>query len=285
MNIECKNSGCKLRIYDEDNDIHYCSCDTIEIDEEGKCESFEKGVFYYVKLVLNRIYNTNMILGSFLTDDFRIGMYIIMNMYHIGFSQMDYNGETIIFLKKGEDGKSLTGKEIYEMEYSIDDYNLMWYELDNGDIHKQLLEGKQKMNNIINGKDYDDEELSEEEKSHEEYLKSIAGKYGWLSPQGKFTLSPWGEHYNSASNIIEEENLTNEYNKWRDEKISEGSEYMPNDYLVFEKNYVLLHSPSTAGIIVTRCDSKNLTKAQKEFLYDYFRKLGDIARAESYLNE
>mgnify|MGYP006908153042 FL=1 len=56
--------------------------------------------------------------------------------------------------------------------------------------------------------------------------------------------------------------------------------YLANDYLVNKKGYVLLHNPYGYGNTLISAP-KRLTKAQKEFLYDYFMHEGNTGMANS----
>ena len=59
---------------------------------------------------------------------------------------------------------------------------------------------------------------------------------------------------------------------------------LSRDFLIEVKSYVLILNPSnTGGYVVSH--SKQLIKAQREFLYDYFIKTEDRWKAEQYLEE
>lgn len=78
--------------------------------------------------------------------------------------------------------------------------------------------------------------------------------YGWLSPHGKFYGVEWGEHENWANNFLEEKGLEN--NDGGDTLIKGG--------------WVLLHNPAQGIAFPTRNIARAYTKAQKEFLHDYY---------------
>lgn len=84
--------------------------------------------------------------------------------------------------------------------------------------------------------------------------------YGWLEPNGTFHEVEFGEHQSWADKYLEE-HATEE----------EKSDYsiFPGDYLT-EKGWVLLHNPSQGIAMVTKDAFKQYTKAQKEFLFDYY---------------
>lgn len=97
-------------------------------------------------------------------------------------------------------------------------------------------------------------------------------EYGWLAPSGNFTPGPFGSHEELAYEIIKENGWEDEFWDWG---VPPGRIHTAGDFLVQVKNYVLLDCPCGIGDTnVTRDINKKLTKAQKEFLYDYLIKDG-----------
>lgn len=98
--------------------------------------------------------------------------------------------------------------------------------------------------------------------------------YGWLEPNGTFHEVEWGEHQGWAEKFIRE-NRSEE--QWLLSGIHTESQYKTacyntfGDYLV-ERGWVLLHSPSQGLAQPTRNPVKRYTKAQQEFLYDYYQE-------------
>lgn len=82
--------------------------------------------------------------------------------------------------------------------------------------------------------------------------------YGWLEPDGTFHGVEWGEHQYWADKYVEE-NFQEQY-----EEILEAG-----DWLV-DRGWVLLHNPSQGIAFATGSLVRDMTKAQKEFLYDYY---------------
>lgn len=82
--------------------------------------------------------------------------------------------------------------------------------------------------------------------------------YGWLEPDGTFHGVEWGEHQCWADRYVEE-NFPEQY-----EEILEAG-----DWLV-DRGWVLLHNPSQGVAFATGSLVRDMTKAQKEFLYDYY---------------
>ena len=84
------------------------------------------------------------------------------------------------------------------------------------------------------------------------------GDFGWLEPNGNFHEVEWGEHQCWADRYVKE-NFPEQY-----EEILEAG-----DWLV-DRGWVLLHNPSRGVAFTTGSLVRDMTKAQKEFLYDYY---------------
>lgn len=86
--------------------------------------------------------------------------------------------------------------------------------------------------------------------------------YGWLEPNGTFHPVEWGEHQAWADKWLQKNLPEDEYEKTYDL-------YMSGDYLI-EKGWVLLHNPAQGIAIPTKDETKRYTKAQQDFLYQYY---------------
>ena len=99
--------------------------------------------------------------------------------------------------------------------------------------------------------------------------------YGWLEPNGTFHAVEWGDHQEWANDYLDK-NLTQEERFAAMVEIN-ASGMVKNypdvigaaDYLV-RRGWVLLHNPQQGIAIPTRDITREYTKAQKEFLYDYY---------------
>ena len=91
--------------------------------------------------------------------------------------------------------------------------------------------------------------------------------YGWLSPNGEFFEADWGEHNEWAREYLEKNDP--EYDDIYSDKCTDR---------LIELHWVLLDNPC-GGIATPKYSSFGMTKAQKEFLYDYYieRNLSDEA--------
>lgn len=100
--------------------------------------------------------------------------------------------------------------------------------------------------------------------------------YGWLEPNGEFHAVEWGHHQSFARDWLEA----------KDPDFSPASAKYdaPGDILV-EQGWVLLHNPAMGIAIVTRSESRPLTKAQKDFLFDYYIDRDRPKTAQEYLDK
>ena len=260
-NVHCKYNGKK----DKGKNIgkRYCAYKSDVIFNDGTCESFERSITWYFNKVWNAISNTNMILASDMTEDLKIGLYYVMQCYNLGFVQQNYGSWSWFALVDHNDTKhNMTYEEVIKRPFNSEKFARFLKDFDNG-----ILPGSQAW--------CQKENVPEPVKP-----KKSSQPYGLLSPSGKFIEGDFGEHEQLAWNIIEE-------NNWNDDYLEEiGAISTACDYLVHKKRYVIIHNPSgDGGYIVTANLMYPLTKAQREFLYNYFYDMGNVMRAEYYLEE
>lgn len=111
--------------------------------------------------------------------------------------------------------------------------------------------------------------------------------YGWLEPDGTFHQVERAEHHNFAEEFIRE-HMTDE--DWIAAGIHQPGQFMSDslytfgDYLI-ERGWVLLHNPSQGIAFPTKKPEKRYTKAQKEFLYDYYMERGREREANEIWEE
>ena len=254
--ITCNNSSCK----------HYRrngECDTcITITSSGKCGSYEKGFIYYFHIVWDALGRKNFIDAVELqrNPDLRIGLYYVLDCYGLGLSEMEWGTCRMLMLKHGEKGEALNYKKIIEREIDMNKLEKHFTDFQNGIMPN-----------------------SKEEREAAGQHETEEKEFGWLSPTGEFTESPFGQHEESAEEICEKKGFDEEYWKWRKErKDGENCLRLKRDFLSMVKGYCLIHNPSGyGGYIVT--NMKNLTRKQKEFLYGYFMDMGDRFKAEQFI--
>lgn len=241
----CKDITCK---YHSANNV--CSKPTVEIVYQARCNSYEKGFHYYVNLVWDKLDNSNFIPANDLTQDMRIGLYYVMNIWNLSFYEREYGTWRMIQLVKEEGGNGLKYEEIIKLPMNMEKLHQLREDFNNG-----ILPG-----------------------SKAEPPKKTSQPFGWLSPTGEFTEGDWGEHEQAAYDIINKKGF---YDEWdRHNSLIDTA----RDFLSEAKGYVLIHNPcGDGGYIVSHV--KPLTKKQKEFLYEYFTDIGDRFKAEQYMSE
>lgn len=107
--------------------------------------------------------------------------------------------------------------------------------------------------------------------------------YGWLEPNGTFHEVEWGLHQEWATNYVKE-NFPEEYDKISMQSNTGTGLIGEGDWLV-ERGWVLLHSPSQGIAQPTRNPVKRYTKAQQEFLYDYYQERNHEKEANEVYEE
>lgn len=111
--------------------------------------------------------------------------------------------------------------------------------------------------------------------------------YGWLEPNGTFHEVEWAKHQEWAERYIRE-NMSEE--EWLFAGTHIDGQFKTNrhntfgDFLV-DRGWVLLHSPTQGIAQPTRNPVKRYTKAQQEFLYDYYMERGKEREANAVYQE
>lgn len=113
--------------------------------------------------------------------------------------------------------------------------------------------------------------------------------YGWLSPTGDFIPVEWAKHQQFASDYCREhypmdKNLdlyveASECNGHTIRRIKDNMEIME------EKGWILIHSPYQGQPhheVSAKC---HMTKAQRDFLYDFYSKRNMTSEANAVVNE
>jgi len=250
--LKCRNTSCRHHTMTDD-------CDTeVSLDFAGKCESYEKGFFYYFQIVWDALSDKNYIdlMEIRLNPDLKIGLYYVMSVYGLGFSEMEWSTCRLVMLKDSENGDALGYEQIIEREQNVE-------------VLQKLLEDFER--GILPHIRKEEKDVSTKE-------------FGWLSPTGDFVESPFGSHEESAKKICFERGFMEEYREWAEETRCTTSCRICRDFLQEVKGYCLIHNPTgSGGYVVT--NRKQLTKKQKDFLYGYFTDLGDRFKAEQFLAE
>lgn len=111
--------------------------------------------------------------------------------------------------------------------------------------------------------------------------------YGWLEPDGTYHEVEWGMHSQWARDYLDEHYPFKEYAHmyWKTDSNGERHHYVNGDCLVHCLGWVLLDNPMQ-GIATPKYDPiKGMTKAQKEFLFDYYIDRGMNDRASGLYKE
>lgn len=108
--------------------------------------------------------------------------------------------------------------------------------------------------------------------------------YGWLEPDGTFHPADWCEHQQFAWDEIQKRGWEEDFDRFTDTERGNGI-YRCGDYLTYMKGWVLLHNPGRGVAYVTRDENKRLTKAQREFLFNYYFDRGEKAKAAEFLED
>lgn len=184
-------------------------------------------------------------------------------------------------ISKLSDELESTKKELHElqMQFSIAaeqltdiqkrEANQFWFQLDS-DHKRPIFEDVEAVPSL-----FDITTLLGDSMTKVEESKTSTSDYGWLEPSGTFHEVDFAEHETWAYETICERGWKDEYN------VSEfGGLYSCGDFLVGRKGFVLLHNPGMGIARVDRSEIRPLTKAQREFLFDYYieRNLHDLAK-------
>lgn len=110
--------------------------------------------------------------------------------------------------------------------------------------------------------------------------------YGWLKPDGTFIPVEFGDHLTWADVYVMDNNdtLGEEYNLFMKDVRTHQNGY-EGDFLIYQKGWVLLHNPAQGIANPTYDEIKGMTKAQKEFLYDYYIERGEEQKANDIWSE
>lgn len=102
--------------------------------------------------------------------------------------------------------------------------------------------------------------------------------YGWLEPNGTYHPVEWGLHNNWAENYIRKHYTENEM-----DRLYYNEEHMripATDVMIYKLHWILLHNPAQGLATHTSKPGQPLTKAAKQFLYDYYIKRKQIDKAK-----
>ena len=100
--------------------------------------------------------------------------------------------------------------------------------------------------------------------------------YGWLEPDGTYHPVEWRNHQEWATEYFKDH-----FDRQDFKEMLHEYEFRVGDILVHKMGWVLLHNPGQGNAFPTFDRTKGLTKHQKEFLFDYYRKRGRNREADA----
>lgn len=124
--------------------------------------------------------------------------------------------------------------------------------------------------------------------SYLEHMKNEQNDdYGWLEPNGTFHAVEWGNHSEWASDYCDEHYpyRTHKDMYWKTDANGDRQHYVNGDFLVYVLGWVLLDSPYRGIATATYDPARKLTRAQQEFLYDYYIKRNQHEKANSFYQD
>ena len=249
------------KLFQYKNDKGFCSYKgTVSFESNGNYDHFEKNFHYYFNKVWNALKNTNMIFYHDLTDELRLGIYYVMEVFNLQYA--DFKSSSFICLVETGNSKGLTYSDIIKLPMNMEKLAELYADFNNGKFPNSYL-------NYL-------DEKNKNEVEKDEHLAKVYPKpeYGFLSPDGKFYPGDWGTHTAEAYKIIARF-------KWNEEHLK-SKWHNPRDFLCYEKNYLLLDDPYNNESIYNIQISgrlERMTEKQATFLFDYFNKYGDPERA------
>lgn len=250
--LNCENIRCK-----HNSEKKCMSKKTITIGAKffKGCDGFEKGFHYYFNLVWNALDTTNMIQYPDLTKDLRIGLYYVMEIYHLGMCERGHGYWKFMTLYDIDDetNSALKYEDIIKKDTNMEKLNYHYDKFINGILPP-----------------YEDLKQDKVE------AKVDFQPYGYLSPDGNFIEGDWGDHEALAWEIIKENNWSDSF---EEENKKEEINYAKL-FLINKKGYCLIHDPYNVDYMVVNKDP--LTEKQTEFLYNYFMDMGNVSAASEY---
>lgn len=223
-----------------------CTKTKISINTHSKCSCYEPDFIYYFYYYLNHINNSNFLTYPDLKLHPEFRYSIYYMMRCLPICYRQDDIRGIILLYNEKTKEPLTSEAIYD---------LIANHLSEEETYKCAKEfqenGLPKLTKVVEN--------------------TVSKPYGWLSPSGDFYPADFGDHESKAQEICEKLGINDDID-------------LESRNTLTKLGWCLLHDPSGLnGYIVSY--TKNLTKKQKDFLYEYFSDMGMKSRAESFIND
>lgn len=236
-----------------------------------QCINFQANLYYYI-IQFGLAMENKMIPVYNLKEKVQIGIYYAMKVFNLRMTEHTYGDWTWydFFGAEDESKTNLTFNEIIERKPNEEEFIR---------LENLLFDGK--LPPFDEEKDKLEEEKQEIEKKEKEIEEKNPGikdlEYGFLTPRGKFIEVTFAEHESETIKLCTKL-WPKEYSIFRD-----GTAV---DFLVEKKGYVLFHNPYAWGKTKIQISkTKNLTKKQIEFIFDYYYSHGWYVEAQNFIEE
>lgn len=277
----CENNMCAYWKWFDKKSKNKCSCgEKIFLGYDG-CKNFKPGVYYYINQVWKAMGKGNFIPLNNLsyTKEVAIGCFLLTQLFPVEvFTETHGCWEWLHFCLKTDKEKTPLTNE----EFPNDDFNVQKF-LE----YNEIAATTGLSNHFYKDFKKAEEMVKIEQKKKEENELRYPPRYGWLSPTGEFFEGEFGEHEALARDIADkkiEKYAFLQANRKRREN-GEVPFNTVGDFLV-DRGWVLIDNPLRYGEDkVTHNYRKPFTKAQREYLYDYFYNRGSKEKAKMFLEE
>lgn len=164
---------------------------------------------------------------------------------------------------------------VYILEYMKENHNLTLQEMCDdyqNDFDELLFEGYEPTRE-------EDNFMSKMLDSYIERMKmDTDDDYGWLEPNGTYHPVEWGLHNNWAEQYLLDHYTDEELKElyYNEEQIRIPA----TDVMIYKLNWILLHNPSQGLAEHTAKPGYPISKAAKDFLYNYYTKRKQYNKAK-----
>lgn len=245
------------------------------------CKCFKPGVYHYINEVWGAMKESNGIPLNNLTytKEVAIGCFLLTQLFPVKVSTYRHGGWEWMqfYLIEDKEGKNPLKRKDFPSNLNVNKFN-----------EYNIIAAEEGLD-IFFKKDFDkaEKEAKNEQLKQEKIDLKYPPRYGWLAPDGEFFEGEFGEHEALARDIVNKKFESHAF-LLANRKLREHGGVPFNtmgDFLV-DRRWVLIDNPLRYGEDkITRNYKYPLTKAQKEYLYDYLYNRGNKERAKMYLEE
>lgn len=245
------------------------------------CKSFKPGVYYYINEVWHTLKESNGIPISNLTytKEVAIGCYLLTQIFPVKVSTYRHGAWEWMqfYLIEDKEEKNPLKREDFPTNINPNKFN-----------EYNIIAAEEGLDAFFK-KDFDKAEKQAEKKQKEQEKINVKypPRYGWLSPDGDFFEGKFGEHEALAQDIVNKKFESHALLLANRKRRERGEEPFntAGDFLV-DRRWVLIDNPLRYNEDqITRSYKYPFTKAQREYLYDYFYNREEKERAKMFLEE